>query len=463
MGHRSHAHFLSPEIVMDTQLSTYFAPERDQAAAKIAFSWLLRLRWWAICCQIAVVLTVYFLFSISYSLTLLFVFIVFQALSNLYFQYLIRVRQSIPLWLFGFVMIWDIFHLTLLLHYSGGPMNPFTFLYLVHVALAAVLMPRRWAWGLAILTIAGYAILFVIPGPSGDISNNFLESVFHGLRGGLNTQRMGMHLQGMWVAFSLTALFIIFFIGRIQQSLAVHQQTILKLQQEKEKSEKLASLATLAAGAAHELATPLSTIAVVANEMHYILKESCENAELGEDVHLIREQVRQCREILIQLSLDAGHQTGEAIEEVPLSEFLSMLIQEFAQKSGKRVELEMQCADLNLAIPVEIFLRTLRGILDNALQAAPDKAIRLCCTAENDKAMLHIAVIDQGQGMAEETVAKATEPFFTTRENGQGMGLGLFLAQSVAERYGGGVTIRSSAGQGTTVTFSVSLAAVSRP
>lgn len=449
---------------MDANLSiNLFAPQQDEAAAKIAFGWLLRLRWWAICCQITVVLAVYFFFSISYSLTLLCIFILFQALSNLYFQYLIRVRQSIPLWLFGFVMIWDIFHLTLLLHYSGGPMNPFTFLYLVHVALAAVLMPRRWSLGLALLTIAGYAILFVLPDPTGEMPKHFLALLFHGLRGAMHAHRLGMHLQGMWVAFSVTALFIVFFIGRIQQSLAVHHQTIQKLQQEKEKSEKLASLATLAAGAAHELATPLSTIAVAANEMNYILEESCANAELSEDVLLIRGQVRQCREILMQLSLDAGHQSGEAIEEIPLAEFLSLLLEEFEQKRGKRVELEMHCTDLSLAIPVEIFLRTLRGILDNALKAAPDKEIRLSCTTgSNSEAMLHFAVIDQGQGMDEETVAKATEPFFTTREDGRGMGLGLFLAQSVAERYGGGVTIRSAPGQGTSVTFSVARAAVTR-
>ena len=74
--------------------------------------------------------------------------------------------------------------------------------------------------------------------------------------------------------------------------------------------------------------------------------------------------------------------------------------------------------------------------------------------------MLNIAVIDLGPGMDEEILARATEPFFTTREEGRGMGLGLFLAQSVAERYGGGVTIRSAEGEGTTVTFSVALESV---
>ncbi len=177
-------------------------------------------------------------------------------------------------------------------------------------------------------------------------------------------------------------------------------------------------------------------------------------------MRLIRGQVQQCRDILMQLSLDAGHQSGEAIEKISLSEFLAILLHDFEQKTGKRVDLEMLCQDLPLAIPVEIFLRSLRGILDNALKAAPERRIRLCCSVDKDKAMLDIVVIDQGVGMTEETLARAAEPFFTTREAGRGMGLGLFLAQSVAERYGGGVSISSSEGAGTTVTFSVALEAV---
>ena len=462
MGYGPHADFLIPAVVMEATLSAYFAPEEDQAAAKIAFSWLLRLRWWAICCQIAVALTVYFLFAVRYSLTLLSIFILFQALSNLYFQHLIRARQIISLRLLGFVMIWDIFHLTLLLHYSGGPMNPFTLLYLVHVALAAVLMPRRWSWSLAILTISVYAVLFVIPDTSAGLARHHASGpVCLDHQGGVSAESMEMHLHGMWVAFSLTALFIVFFIGRIQQSLSIHHQMIQNLQEEKEKSEKLASLATLAAGAAHELSTPLSTIAVAANEMHYVLQESCDNSELQEDVQLIRGQVQQCREILMQLSLDAGHQSGESIEKISLHEFLSVLRHEFEQKTGKNVNLVMQCEDKNISLPVEIFLRTLRGILDNAYKAAPEKEITLRCTIDKDRSMLHVEVHDQGPGMDEATVARATEPFFSTREEGKGMGLGLFLAQSVAERYGGGVTIRSSDKNGTTVTFSVALADIS--
>ena len=83
-----------------------------------------------------------------------------------------------------------------------------------------------------------------------------------------------IHLQGMWVAFTVTAFFIVFFVSRIQLALARHQKTLADLQEEKTKSERMASLATLAAGAAHEFATPLSTIAVATGEMLHSLKKN---------------------------------------------------------------------------------------------------------------------------------------------------------------------------------------------
>jgi len=435
----------------------------DLAAAKIAFAWLLRLRWWAICCQIAIVLAVLFLFHIRISLPLFSIFLLFQAVSNLYFQYLIKRREHIPSWLIGGVMVWDIIYLTILLYSSGGPMNPFTFLYLVHVALGAVLMGQRWSWSLTVLTIGCYASLFFLQGydtsaagdPTARIQPLCLE-----LAGGMNAESVHMHLQGMWVAFSLTALFIAFFVGKIQQALSRHQQTISRLQREKVKTERLASLATLAAGAAHELSTPLSTIAVAANEMQYVLREGGDQVELSEDLRLIRGQVQRCREILSQLSADAGQQAGEPMEPISAAEFLETLAYEFERESGRKIDTTVLCPDVLLAIPVDTFLRTLRGLLNNAAQADPDGIVRLRCTIDEKKNLLKIEVSDKGVGMDEQTLLRASEPFFTTKTDGKGMGLGLFLAQSVAENYGGGLKLHSRPNEGTTVIFAVSLDAV---
>jgi len=435
--------------------------DEDLATAKIAFTWLLRLRWWAICCQIAIVLAVLFLFHIRISLPLFSVFLLFQAVSNLYFQYLIKRRERIPSWLIGGVMVWDIIYLTILLYSSGGPMNPFTFLYLVHVALAAVLMQQRWSWSLTVLTIGCYAALFFLQGHNSLVNDGpVMQPACLELAGGMSSESVHMHLQGMWVAFSLTALFIAFFVGKIQQALSGHHQTISRLRREKVKTERLASLATLAAGAAHELSTPLSTIAVAANEMQYVLREGCDQAELSEDLRLIRGQVQRCREILSQLSADAGQQAGEPMEPISAMEFIETLAYEFERETGRKVDTTVLCPEVLLAIPVDSFLRTLLGLLNNAAQADPDGRVRLRCTVEKEKNLLKIEVSDQGVGMDEQTLLRAGEPFFTTKTDGKGMGLGLFLARSVAENYGGGLELHSLPNEGTTVTFAVSLNAV---
>jgi len=360
-------------------------------------------------------------------------------------------------------MVLDICQLTLLLYNSGGPMNPFTFLYLVHVALAAVLMRQRWSWSLTVLTIVCYAALFVARhnetaafSEKASVVPLCLE-----LGGGMNADSVHMHLQGMWVAFSLTALFIVFFVGKIQKALARHHQTIDRLRREKLKTEKLASLATLAAGAAHELSTPLSTIAVAANEMQYELREGGDAAELSEDLRLIRGQVQRCREILSQLSADAGHHAGEPIEHIAAAEFIETLSYEFERETGRVISTSVLCPHFILAIPIDSFLRTLRGLLKNAIQADPEGRVSLQCYIDKMNNLLKIEVSDKGTGMDEQTLQRAGEPFYTTKLDDKGMGLGLFLARSIAENYGGGLELQSNVNEGTTVTFAVSLEAVS--
>lgn len=424
-------------------------------SSKITFTWLLRLRWGAVVCQLLLIGLVSLFYAIELPTGIVLSFIAIQAAGNLYFQFLSQRRAGVAPLLFGLVMAWDILHLTLLLYFTGGAMNPFTFLYLVHVALGALVMSQGWAWGLAALTVAGYALLFRLPPPpvvgSGLVAGQSLPAC--------NLVGMDLHLQGMWLAYSLTAMFIVFFLGRIQKALAGHQQTLMTLEEAKARGAKMTALATMAAGAAHELSTPLSTIAVAAAEMEDQLREAGAGAELLADAHLIRGEVRRCGEILRQLSNDAGEQPGETFGEIALSQLLAELGREFATESGCRVEPELAMADLNLFVPVQTWLRTLKGLLKNGLDADPTGG--LSCRASLLDDCLAIAVSDRGPGFAPEVLARAGEPFFTTKGPGRGMGLGVFLARTLAERYGGELRIQSSPGRGSTVTFMVKLAQVS--
>ena len=242
--------------------------------------------------------------------------------------------------LFAFVMAWDILHLTLLLYFTGGPMNPFTFLYLVHVALGALIMRQVWAWGLALLTVAGYALLFFIPPPvvhgSGLVAGQSLPAA--------TSSGSDLHLQGMWVAYSITALFIVFFSGASEGPRRAAANPA-NLAEEKRRSEKMASLATLAAGAAHELSTPLSTIAVAAAEMEDQLQELEGEPEILADARLIRAEVRRCRDILRQLSADAGEHPGENFVEIPFPPCSTSSAGPLPQKPDMNGRLELACED----------------------------------------------------------------------------------------------------------------------
>mgnify|MGYP001041972790 CR=1 FL=1 len=435
-------------------------PEQE-AASRIAFRWLLHLRWGAVACQAILILAVHLLFAITLPFGILALIIAFEALSNLVFGYL-KKWTVIPAWLIILVMFLDITLLTALLASTGGPMNPFTFLYLLHIVLGAILLPPRWTWALTLYTIACYAGFFFVPGsrffPTGAGLLNQQAACHSPSPSGASFEpsHLIIHLQGMWVAFAITAMFIVFFVVKIQKALERHQETLANLQEERVKSEKLAALATLSAGAAHELSTPLATIAVASGEMLHFLRSHEANPDLLEDAGLIRTQVEKCKEILHQMAMDAGEPLGEVDEEYAVQELLDLTTKLFPPQVKERICIHNESRNLNVKVPPNTFCRTLKGLIKNGLDATePASPVSLTCW--HDDEFLFFRVTDRGKGMEPETLAKATEPFFTSKEPGKGMGLGLFLARSVAERYGGKLHLESEPAAGTQVTLSLSL------
>jgi len=425
---------------------------------QIAFRWLLRLRWGAVCCQLLLIGLVSILFAIDIPLLILLAIIGFEIASNLLFQHLLDRGTAIAAHTFAVVLLLDIILLTALLYYTGGPMNPFTLLYLVHITLAAILMRPLWSWTIAGLTVVAYGTLFFLPHhmvAAHDLGSPTLDDLlslchFEPAGMGLLRDPMAIHLQGMLAAFTVSAGFIVFFAGRIRKALEDHQQTLIDLNDQKLRNEKLASLATLAAGAAHEFSTPLATIAVASGEMHHALEELEGDPELLADIALIRNQVDRCREILYHMAADAGEHLGEALEEFPVQRAIDESLRSLPPEARFRVAVSNQTTDIVVRMPFRTLSRIIRGLLKNGLDASPTTApVSLTCTT--DGAYLLFEISDHGHGMDKATLLRASEPFFTTKEAGRGLGLGLYLARSAAERFGGGLTITSQPGSGTTV------------
>ena len=438
---------------------------QDRTSSNILFSWLLLLRWGASASQVVLIAAVALFFDIEIPAAILAAIISFQLISNLYFTFLKKHKSGIPEWLFITIMFLDTGLLTLLLYVTGGPMNPFTFIYLVHVVVGALLMKPAWTWTLAVFTILCYALLFFLPGAE---HINALSAVSDGQQAiclsmleasNKAEEHMKLHLLGMWFAFAITTLLIVFFVGRIQKDLVDHQHTLADLEAAKLRNEKLASLATLAAGAAHEFSTPLSTIAVASGEMlHFLKKQKNPDLEaLLEDTNLIRDQVQRCKDILFHMAADAGEHLGEAVQDFTVQELIENVMHTFSSADQQKIDINNKIGKkCVLTMPERMLTRIIRGLLKNSLDASVnDKNIQFDTWVDNF--YLFFQITDHGIGMDAGVAAKAAEPFFTTKDPGKGLGLGLFLAKTAAERFGGKIHIQSEPDRGSIVTLSLAL------
>ncbi|HZR82996.1 MAG TPA: ATP-binding protein [Candidatus Binatia bacterium] len=411
--------------------------------ARINLQWLVRLRWVAIAGQLATIWIASLWLAVELALVPLHLLVAVEAASNLACAAWLRRARRVPDAVVAGVMALDVLLLTGLFEVSGGASNPFTSLYLVNIALAAVVLPPAWTWSLVALALACFGALFLRP--------------VEGLPSDLGGHAMGhggdlrLHLEGMWVAFGVAATFIVYFVQRVSRALAGRERELAEARAAAARAERLASLATLAAGAAHELSTPLSTIAVVARELERELARL--SADAAADVRLIREQVERCRTILIQMAADAGESTGEDFAAVGVAALVERALDGLAD--ARRVAVAVDGPpSVEVVVPPRAVAQALRAVVKNALQASPpDGRVDVRATCEG--ARWRIAVSDRGAGMEPAVLARAFEPFFTTKPTGKGMGLGLFLARDVLERIGGAIQIASPPQGGTTAVLSL--------
>ncbi|GIW92597.1 MAG: ATPase [Pirellulaceae bacterium] len=420
----------------------------DGHAFRGNIEWLVRLRWVATfgqCLTVALVRWVWQV-SLSYFWPLLAI-IAFTAGSNLMVSAFLQRRPSWAtarngLLLTAALITVDLVSLTGLLYLAGGPTNPFSLFYLVNLALAAVLLPGRWALGLTVLSITGYSSFFLF----GYVPVAELEEAWHA----------DSHLwtdvrkQGLLVAFAASALVITYFISRVATALAQREEALRRAEQRRAHSERLEALATLAAGAGHELASPLSTIAVIAKDLARHLEGVSVPPGVLEDVALIRSELEHCRSILNRMSAQAGQVVGERVDAFTLRRIVDETISGLRRSERVMVYGLETAGDLLLRVPLQALALALRNLLQNGLDASqPGQPVEFHVAA--DQHTVRFRVVDHGCGMPPEILKRAGEPFFTTKEPGQGMGLGLFLARNVIERLGGHIAVRSRPEQGTTV------------
>ena len=227
---------------------------------------------------------------------------------------------------------------------------------------------------------------------------------------------MRLHLQGMWVAFSVAAVLTAYFVVQMSGAIDRRDAEMARIRDRAARTERLASLATLAAGAAHELGTPLATIAVVARELERSLRAipGAPASPLLEDATLIRSELDRCRAILDRMAADVGQGPGEAPAAFGVPELVAEAFATVPVEERVRVEAATTGVD-RIYAPRGAVLRVVQNLLENALDAA--RSVRLRVDA--DEGGLLVVVEDDGPGMTREVLARVGEPFFSTKGPGR--------------------------------------------
>ncbi len=168
-------------------------------------------------------------------------------------------------------------------------------------------------------------------------------------------------------------------------------------------------------------------------------------ASVGQDIALIRSELDHCRQILDRLASAAGDAAGERLKEASVQEFLSEVMLGVREPGRVRVQVLEQAKGTVAVLPMQAVAQAVRNLVQNAIDASqPGADVQLCGELNGDK--WRILVIDRGDGMTPEVLQRIGQPFFTTKEPGRGMGLGLYLTQNVLNRLGGKLTFTSKRG-----------------
>lgn len=313
-----------------------------------------------------------------------------------------------------------------LLYFSGGSTNPFVSYYLVPLTIAAVTLPWLYSLILTGIALTAYTLLLVQFYP--------LET--------FPLSREKMQIYGMWLSFALAAAVITFFAAKMAEELRRQEQWRAVRREEGLRDQQLLAVATQAAGAAHELGTPLATMSVLIKEM----RQDHSDPALQDDLSVLQDQVKLCKDTLQQLVRAAEANRRLAVEDQEVTFWLDEALNRWhlmRPEASYRFQRLGQGNIPRLAPPPDL-TQALLNLLNNAADACPEGLeVRLDWNTED----IVISIRDHGPGVPLAIAEQIGKPFFTTK--GKGFGLGLFLSKASVTRAGGSVKLYSHEEGGT--------------
>jgi len=330
---------------------------------------------------------------------------------------------------------YDCLQLGALLALTGGLHNPFSLLLLAPVSVSATTLPQRSTYLLAglVVAIASVTSIWHLPLPWDPEARIVFERVY---------------VVGIWVSLLCGVVFIAAYTNRVAHEGRQLADALAATELALSRREQLSALDGLAAAAAHELGTPLSTIALAAKEM----RDDVPEGPLREDVDLIISQSARCRAILAKLR-NLGADGGDPFAAAPLTELLAEVAKPL-EGLGKTIEISSDAAGGEAPVCRRGvgLLYGLGNLIENAVNFAR-QTVRV--EASWDRQTIHLAISDDGPGFLPELMTRLGEPYLTSRprdaDRGGGLGLGIFIAKTLLERTGARLAFENLAGGGAVV------------
>ncbi|QQD19206.1 HAMP domain-containing histidine kinase [Spongiibacter nanhainus] len=404
---------------------------------------LVQLRWMAVLGQLLTILVSEYRFHVDLPLQTMFSVLAALVLFNLLYEIGLRFGHQVRAVELFVGLLVDMGTLTFQLYLSGGATNPFVFLYLLQVGLAAVMVAPSYAW--ALLGVATLCFLWLA---ESGMPLDLPQDHHLGIR--------SYYVQGMLICLVLNAALLVVFVNRITRTRRDHDARLAELRQRAVEEEHILRMGLLASGAAHELGTPLATIAVILGDWRHMPAFNSD-AGLKEDIDEMQTQVQRCKAIVSGILSSAGETRGEASGESTVCEFFDELVEQW-QSTRKPGALDFQnCFGEDVDIASDSVLeQTVCNLLDNALEASPTwVGIEL----SRDGDTLVIKVFDRGPGFSSTVLANLGQPYQSTKGR-PGSGLGLFLVLNVARILGGQLQAQNLPGGGAEVSLRLPLEAL---
>lgn len=323
-------------------------------------------------------------------------------------------------------LLLDVFFLTLVLYLTGGSTNPLVSYYLIPLIISAAVLRSAHTWFIAFLSIAFYTVLLFYYQPL-----DLFTMSGHGAM-------TSAHFLGMWVNFGFSAVLISWFVVRMAATMKEQSRAIARNRESGLRNERIISVASIAAGTAHEMRTPLATMAVTVDDLAF------EHPELMDEMAVLEQQIERCDAVLRELV-----STTTEDSQMVVTEFGALLNNLLEKWSLARPEIKLQTQVPKTISELEIrydqsLQHALMSLLNNAADASPE-FVSLQAEATNESIL--IVIEDHGPGIPAD-IADSLGKTYISRKQG-GLGLGVLLSQASIERLGGEVLMVGMAEKGT--------------